>query len=485
MEYVLGIDAGTTGTKSALFTAQGELIDLEYRSYPLTYPQEGWVEQRPQDWWAALKETVRTVVRRSRAGSSVRAMSLSTQGGCLVLLDGKFEPVRPAVSWLDRRAAETSDVLAREIASRELYRSCGWPVLDSLCFPTICWFRGKMPEPLASTRYFASTIDYLNYRLTGRFVIDHTNCALTGFLDLDSRGLSEKTMRIARIDAAELPEIAASGQAIGGLDAEAARELGLSGDVLVVSGAHDRYCESVGAGAVRPGDCVLGAGTSWVLLTTSDRILFHKPVSDDRGFMRTVFPGLHPVAGRFGLMTVVPHGGNSLQWFRDVLRPDTSFEQLNTDASEIEPGSGGLLFIPVSCSKNGKGSFQGLDAAHTIEHFTRAVFEGVVFANRMNLDLFREAGLPIGRLTMIGGGTKSGVWPQMVADICDVPVEVPRQQEAACTGAAVLAAAGCGVVSSVEQGSLLFKGECARVRPSSIGAARYEERLSAFRRSLR
>ena len=141
MDYVLGIDVGTTGTKSALFSVDGELVDIEYLSYPLTYPQEGWAEQNPQDWWEALSETTRAVVKRAGVKESVRALSLSTQGGCLVLLDKSFSPVYNAVSWMDKRAGEVSDQLVQKISMSELYRTCGWPVLDSLNFPTIFWFR--------------------------------------------------------------------------------------------------------------------------------------------------------------------------------------------------------------------------------------------------------------------------------------------------------------------------------------------------------
>jgi xylulokinase len=484
MDYVVGIDVGTTGTKSALFSGDGELVDIEYTSYPIAYPEEGWAEQDPQHWWEALSKTTRTVVERTGKGSAIRSLSLSTQGGCLVLLDRNFSPARPAVSWMDRRASAVSGQLVQRISVSELYHMCGWPVLDSLNFPTMFWFRQKAPRLLQNVQYYASTIDYLNYLLTGRLAIDYTNLALTGFLDLKGKNYAEKTMHIAGITAENLPEIVPSGTIIGNLCAGAAEKLGLSEKVLVVSGAHDRYCESMGAGAIHPGDCVLGAGTSWVLLATSDGLLFHKPRSTDRGFVRSMFPGPHPVEGKYGLMTVVPYGGNSLRWFRDMMRPASSFEQLNDDAAQMDIGAEGLMFIPISSSTSGKGSFQGIDSIHNINHFTRAVFEGVAFVNRIHFDLFRQAGLRIDKLIMIGGGTKSTIWPHIVADVCNVPVELPRIQEAACAGAAVLAASGCGLFSSIEEGSATFKGESSRIFPSEKRAEHYAERFESFLRFL-
>ena len=480
MDYVLGIDVGTTGTKSGLFSGDGKLIDVEYASYPIAYPEEGWAEQNPKAWWEALINTTRTVVERTGKGSAVRSLSLSTQGGCLVLLDRNFSPVRPAVSWMDRRARAVSDQLVQRISVSDLYHLCGWPVLDSLNFPTIFWFRKRAPELLQNVQYYASTIDYLNYLLTGSFAIDYTNSALTGFLHLERKNYADKTMHIAGITADNLPLIVPSGKAIGTLSSAAAERLGLSKNVLVVSGAHDRYCESMGTGAIHTGDCVLGAGTSWVLLATSDSLLFHKLKASDRGFVRSMFPGPHPAEGKYGLMTVVPYGGNSLRWFRDVLRPTSSFDELNDDAAQVDIGSERLMFIPISSAASGRGSFQGIDGIHTMSHFTRAVFEGVAFTNKLHFDLFHEAGLAVKKLIMIGGGTKSGLWPQIVADLCSVPVELPRIQEAACAGAAMLAASGCGLYDSIEEGCKVFKGDSSTILPSEKRSAQYAERYEAF-----
>jgi xylulokinase len=480
MDYVLGIDVGTTGTKSALFTGVGELVDIDYTSYSTEYPDEGLAEQNPRDWWDGLMKTTGAVVRRNGVGRRVRALSLSTQGGCLVLLDKDYNPVGPAVSWMDKRAGEISEKLERRISMEELYHLCGWPVLDSLNFPTIMWFREKMPESLRGVKFFASTIDYLNYLLTGKFSIDYTNLALTGFLDMSGKCYSDQTMHIAGLAPDNLPAIVPSGDVIARLSAVSAEKLGLAENVLVVSGAHDRYCESIGTGSVKSGDCVLGAGTSWVLLATTGELLFHETSSEERGFVKSLFPGLHPVKQKYGLMTVVPHGGNSLKWFREVLRPEYSFDQLNEEASRVRPGSGDLLFIPVSSSTSGKGSFQGIDGIHRIGHFCRAVFEGVAFVNRIHFDLFRQAGLKIRKLTMIGGGAKSGLWPQIVADMCNVTVELPMRQEAACAGAAVLAAHGSDMFPSIEEGSACFRGKSCQVHPFEKNVPLYHERYTAF-----
>jgi len=473
LDCLLGIDIGTTGTKSALFASSGELVDIAYQSYPITYPGENRAEQDPEDWWRALVATVRSVVSKNSAGNSVRAMSLSTQGGCLVLLDEKFRPLCHTVSWLDKRAREITDILVRDISEEELYRTCGWPGVNGMSFASTVWFKEKMPELFAQACYFCSTIEYINYRLTGTFCIDYTNLAMTAFLDLDTMNWSDKTLSIAGINRSHVADIIPSGKGIGKLKQSAADELGLSADVLLVSGAHDQYCASIGAGNIAIGDCVLSTGTAWVLTATSDRMVFNE--------RRTIHPCAHVLDNRYGLMTTVPSGGNSLTWFRDTFCPELSYETLSEKAGNAEPGCGGLMFVPRTGHGNRKSLFANIDTMHTISHFIRAVFEGVAYANNRHLEDFSQAGVPIDTILMTGGGAGSSVWPRIVADISRIPITVPDQKEAACAGAAMLAGAGCSMFASIEEASGRFTGHARYIEPDDRTASVYEGMYERFR----
>ena len=187
MSCLLGIDVGTTGTKSALFNTSGDLIDLSYRHYGLNYPREGWAEQSAEDWWKAVKETVGEIVSRNKVSGDITGMSLSANGGATVLLDENFHPLYNAVSWADSRAKETRPELEKKITERELYRICGWAWMTGLSFPTIFWFREKRPSLYKKARYFSSTVEYINHKLTGRFTIDFSNMAMTEFLDIEKK----------------------------------------------------------------------------------------------------------------------------------------------------------------------------------------------------------------------------------------------------------------------------------------------------------
>jgi xylulokinase len=202
------------------------------------------------------------------------------------------------------------------------------------------------------------------------------------------------------------------------------------------------------------------------MLATCDRPVFDED-SIEEGLSGAVHPGPHPIGGLYGLMTSVPFGGNSLSWFREVMRPGADLRELDRAAAAVDTACEGLMFVPVSGSRSGRGGFVGIDGAHRFEHFVRAVYEGVALANRIRLDHMRAAGVDVKKLLMIGGGAKSAVWPRIVADACDVEVVLPGMKEAACAGAAVLAGMGCGMFSSPRDALSKMTGDALSVMPAN------------------
>ena len=459
MELVIGIDIGTNGARAALFDKWGRRIALAKQPYGLDYPRVGWVEQNPDDWWRALVATVKAAVREKKQEDRILAMSLSTQGGVTVLLDEAGRPLYPAVSWLDTRPAEIRDELEKEVSASDLYGLCGLSAMKGLNFAEIFWFRKKRPEIFEKAARFASTVDYLNERLTGRFVIDVSNLALNALLDLSRKDYAERLLSILHLTADQLPAVVPSGIPFGRLTQAAAEELNLASDVLVVSGAHDQYSSSVGIGAVHPGQALISAGTAWVLLVTSEGIIFDPD--------RIVIPGHHALEDRTGLMATVSKGGNSLEWLKDNFAAGQSLADLDMAAAEVPTGCDGLVFLPQSQTSSGRGVFMGMDSSHGIAHFSRAVMEGVALGNQGNLERVEALGQKIDSLTMIGGGATSSLWPGIVADAAGCPVFAVDQVDAACRGAGILALAGAGVYGSVREAAeqLELPGRMIEARP--------------------
>ena len=472
MKYLLGIDVGTNGTKSVLFSEEGKLIDISYRGYKVLYPRERWVEQSSEDWWLGLRDTVRELLTRNDVRDHVVALSLSAQGGATVLLDSSFKPLRNAVGWLDLRAQETQSLLEKDITREELQEICGWNHLFALSFPVVFWFKHNDPELFSRTRYVATTVDYMNYRLTGRFAIDLSNCAMTEFLDIERRDWSDRLLHIAGIKRQQVPEIVPSGERVGTITPEASEELSLPEKVIVISGAHDQYCANIGAGALQEGDCVLSSGTAWVLLATSDRLL------RDQGGL--IHPGPHLLKDKYGLMTAVSSAGDSLNWFQSTFERHATLEQLSDEVKKVRPGSDGMVFIPKFTSKSQRACFLNVDTAHDRMHFARAVFEGVALANRRHIETFQEIGMKIEKLIMIGGGSRSSVWPAIVADVSGIPVFIPLQRESACAGAALLAGVGSGVFSSIEEAAGRFTGKTQRIDPDRGNREVYDRAYGRF-----
>ena len=310
MEYVLGIDIGTSSVKTGLFDIHGNMLDLESYEYSINYPQPGWVEQNPEEWWEGMKRNVRALLSRHNVRDKILSLSLSTQGGVSIFLDENRQLLYPAISWFDTRAEEMVPLLSKDISLHEIYHLCGFPALGRLNFSIATWFRHKKPNIFNKCRYFASAVDYLNLKLTGEFAIDISNLAHNSFLDMNTGDYSKRIMEIAGINAEQLPRIVSSGGVVGMLTSEASVELGLNRNVKVISGGHDQYCANIGVGAVNEGECVLSAGTAWALLATAE-----KPYFDDQF---RVFPGIHIFEEKYGLMSAISAGGNSLSWFNNA-----------------------------------------------------------------------------------------------------------------------------------------------------------------------
>ena len=473
-KYLLGIDVGTTGTKTLLFTEDGEPVAHAYRPYPLSTPRVFESEQEPSDWWRAIVETVMEVTESVGCQGAVAAISLSTQGGTLVPVDERGEPLRPAIVWNDNRYAdEGRELYFKEVGDADsLYHKTGWRLGRGLPLLSIRYLKEKEPEIFSRTDKFLSTASYVAYKMTGKAEVDISNAGIEQLVDIRKFKYDEKLLAFAGITEGQLAKPVKSGTVIGHLTKDAAAELGLSENTLLVAGAHDQYAVSLGAGSVSAGDILIGSGTCWVVTASGDREDF------DSGFAQSVAA----VPGLWGTLRSLSSGGVCLEWLRKNIAigdgcDPIGYEKINSEVCDLKAAEDGLFFYPFKgiygSGAFNKGAFVGMDLSHNKYHLAKAVMEGVVFQILWMMEKFKTKP-SIDGLKLSGGASKSEVWTQILADVSGLSVRVPRLADLACVGAAVLAGLGAGMYSDCKEGYERFKVPETVIEPNPEKSAKYK-----------
>ncbi|MDO4343335.1 MAG: FGGY family carbohydrate kinase [Eubacteriales bacterium] len=453
---LLGIDVGTTGTKSILIREDGHLVHSSYQGYNLISPRPSYVEQSPEDWWRAIVLTVRDCASHLPASEEISAMCLSVQSGTLVPVDKNFHPVVNAISWLDTRGKEEQKILLNQYGEEYFYLKTGWKLSDCYNFIQICHIRRSDPELFDRIAYFLSAADYLTCRLTGQCVIDENNAENSQLCNVTTGQWDEEILHLAGIDKSKVASMIKSGQIIGNLTPQAARELGLNSNIKVISGAQDQYCSAVGVGAAASGDIMFSTGTSWVLLGLSDKLIY------DTNTYLTI--GRHILPNVYSSFAYTPAGGAAMKWYRDHMglsSEDTgpeSYDQITQRAEAVEPGANGLFFFPhlggtlfPTWSSESRGVLWGMDFMHTRAHICRAVMEGISFDLLWMIHSMQKAGYEFQTMRCLGGSTRSRVWMQMVSDMTGLEMSVSSYADMAPLGAAMIAGVGSGIYQNYAQ----------------------------------
>jgi len=490
MDLLLGIDIGTTGTKSMVVDTEGRIISSAYKGYRLYNDKPGFVEQDAAAWWEAVVYTTRECILGADIKNNIKAVSLSSQGGSMVPVDQSGIPVRRAISWMDKRGEKQRAQLDYNKADDHYYNLTGSRLTDGGNLIQIKWLRDNEPETFSKTYKFLSTIDYINYKLTGKYVIDATNAAMTQLLNIRNKTWDHSILQALDIDEQKLPDIVSSGEAIGCLTYDAAEQLGLSENTLVVNGGHDQYCVALGSGALNSGDVVLSTGTAWVVLCISDKLLLDS--------QNNFYAGSHVIDGKWGLLASVETGGVCLEWLRNNLLSYTNekneictedYLTIDKMASKRSPGSDGLMFYPhftgVECpnwAPKNKGTFVGLDLSHDKYHLARAIMEGIGYEIKWMLETVINKGVHINLIKMLGGASQSSLWPSMIADITGVPVKISEVKDMACIGAAILAGKGAGLFESEEEGYLKLIKKEKEILPDKSNTIKYSKLCDKYKK---
>jgi xylulokinase len=447
---LLGIDTSTTATKALLMSADGEVLGVASSEYSYDTPRPMWSEQHPELWWRATTDSIHQVLSQSQVDpSDVKGVGLTGQMHGLVLLDPDGEVLRPAILWNDQRTAAECDEIRERLGKEQLIQITGNDALTGFTAPKILWVRNNEPEVFAQARQILLPKDYVRFKLTGEYATDKAGGAGTLLFDLRRRDWSRAVLEALEIDPAWLPPTFEGTAATGYITPQAAEATGLKKGTPVVGGGGDQAAGAVGTGAVTEGIVSLSLGTSGVVFASADQ-----PIIEPQGRLHAF---CHAVPGRWHLMGVMLSAGGSLRWYRDTLAPDTDFSSLVEPAASIPAGSDGLIFLPYLSGERtpypdplARGAFVGLTVRHTQSHLTRAVLEGVAFGLRDSFELMKGAGLAdITQVRITGGGARSPLWRQILADVFQVELVTVNTTEGAAYGAALLAATGVGVFPDV------------------------------------
>ena len=440
-DLLLAIDAGTTLIKAAVFGLDGACLGAGRAKQPIHSPQPGWAEQEPESWWRGARLAARRAVEVAGvAGERIAAIGLSVQGATVAVFDENGHPRGPALGWNDARQRAPRESLAADDAH---FAATGLAHLNMS--PTgIAWLKANRAEWFTGGYRIGYVPDYLTFRMTGNWVSDPTNLAISNLCDLSTGDIAQPALERLHLPRSAFAETKRAGEMAGALLPSAARALGLRPGIAIAVPAHDQYAAALGAGCVNAGDILLSAGTAWVLVLITDRAVVDRESS--------FWPARHVQRGLWGLLGSTSSGGSTLNRTLELTGQRADWQRINQAAARVPPGSDRLLVIPHLAGRTmptwdtgACGAILGWSLGHTRAHLWRAAMEGVVFDIRAACEYLKERGVNIASLRMVGGAANSALIPAILASALGVPVWTNTAADTALRGAACLAARCLGL----------------------------------------
>lgn len=491
MDFLLGIDIGTSGTKTVLFSEDGIPVASQTVEYPLYQPQNGYAEQSPEDWWDAVCKTVSHVIEKSGVDSKdIKGIGLSGQMHGLVMLDKDGQVIRPSIIWCDQRTAKECEEITRKVGKERLIEITANPALTGFTASKILWVRNHEPENYARCAHILLPKDYIRYMLTGEFATEVSDASGMQLLDIPNRCWSDEVLSKLEIDKSLLGKVYESVEVTGVVSAEAAKRTGLSAGTPVAGGAGDNAAAAVGTGVVEDGKAFTTIGTSGVVYAHTSKISI-----DSSGRVHTFCCA---VPGAWHVMGVVQAAGLSLKWFRDTFCDEEirkaqelgvdPYYLMDKDAEQIPIGANRLVYLPYLMGERTphldpdcRGVFFGLSAIHKKQDLLRAVMEGVSYSLRDCLEVFKEMKVSISDMMACGGGGKSPLWRKMLADLYGCPVSTVSATEGPALGVAILAGVAAGIYKDVPSACRSMIQKDKTQQPDEENTEQYEKVYNLYK----
>ncbi len=493
MSYLLGIDIGTSGTKTLICDHNGQVLATAVAEHGISSPQPGWSEQNPLEWWDATQKATKAVVKKAKIkGDQVTAIGLSGQMHGSVFLADDHIPLRPALLWNDQRTQAQCEEIEKKAGGRKkLINMVGNPALTGFTAPKILWVRKHEPAVYEKTRHILLPKDYIRFCMTNEYATEVGDASGTLLLDVKKRAWNDKLISLLGIDRALLPACFESHVVSGVLTKDAAKLLGLAESTPVVGGSGDQPAGAVGNGIVTGGIVSATLGTSGVMFAHADA-----PTYDPQGRVHTM---CHAVEGKWCVFGCMLSAGGSFQWFRNHMalaeiaaakkKKCDPYELLIEEAATAPAGSDGLYFLPYLTGErcphpdpNARGGWIGLTARHNRATIIRSLLEGVTFGMADALRIMEGMNINITTVRLSGGGARSSFWRQLQADIYNKTVATINAQEGPAYGVAILAGVGTGIWKDVPQACKAAIRQTETLKPDRKLAAMYGKRHEQYQR---
>ena len=476
--YYIGIDLGTSSVKILLVDEAGQVCKTVSQTYPLEFPQPGWSQQNPEDWWEAVCTQMPRLLE-DLDKSQVAGLAVGGQMHGLVALDQDDKVIRPAILWNDGRTGAETEEMNRHFGREKLLELAGNIAFAGFTAPKLLWMRRHEPENFAKIRKIMLPKDYVVYKLTGVHSCDMSDASGMLLLDVKNRRWSQELLAYCGVSEEQMPKLYESYEKVGTVQPEVAAQLGLPETAAVAAGAGDNAAAAVGTGTVGDGCCNVSLGTSGTVFISSD------------GFCLPPEGNLHSFAhadGSYHLMGCILSAASAYAWWtKDILRAVSDDEE-QSPVTDKDLGNNPVFFLPYLMGErsphndpNARGAFLGMSMDTSRAQMTQAVLEGVAFAIRDSVEIARQLGVTVTESGLCGGGAKSPLWRKIMANVLKMEMLVPEQEEGAGYGGAILAMVAAGAYPDVRTACDKLRTPRRSYKPDPEIAARYEERYQVYR----